>query len=151
MLILATTAEPTETTTPPLDCNSLVKDALDIAEWPEYCNNPAILENYGGCCLEIFDGNDEACKPPPTQGPPPSSPPIYQIDWCPRRIKQTSDLQEYPVCCLHPAVSRQQEFKNACCETFGLCTEERTTRGFQITGRVCDLNSCPRKFRTPNW
>merc|ERR1712106_632718 len=48
-------------------CRTNVKDALDVAELPECCNNADILLDYGGCCKDLFDGEEEACYIDPKQ------------------------------------------------------------------------------------
>jgi len=51
--------------------------------------------------------------------------PIYQLSYCPGRVRTVSDLRRYPVCCFHPAVWRNVDgVKDKCCSEYSFCDFE---------------------------
>ena len=48
--------------------------------------------------------------------------PIWMINYCPFRVTNVANLDQYPECCLHPYVYRNvQDVKEKCCEEFQWC------------------------------
>jgi len=131
-------------------CKYKVKDALDVAEVPECCNNADILQKYGECCKQLFDGGEEACYQDSAQ----TTATTYSINWCQSRIRKATDLRSDPVCCLNPFIrdkfKNDQEYRNECCIKFGLCAiEGRRYSPSSIC--ICRLNYCPGKIRGSGW
>eukprot|EP00092_Neocalanus_flemingeri_P033791 GFUD01036741.1.p1 GENE.GFUD01036741.1~~GFUD01036741.1.p1 ORF type:complete len:412 (+),score=54.04 GFUD01036741.1:154-1236(+) len=140
-------------------CSTKVTDELSVAENPECCDHQATLEEFGGCCLEIMNGNKDGCYEMPNS--PPTAPAItteikliLDLWYCPKKIHSLEHIAKYPTCCLHPSIRRMfQEVSKYCCDNYDVCFRKRKKRTAQgcLSTTCSAIYYCPGKMRVTEW